>query len=91
LIRIRSGTDQKVGAVLNMTSNQGRPFIYVNEAKAMEGSFEMRVPYSTESRYECRAVSPYLIFSGNKQGVQMQNLNISEEDVLNGRIIEVAF
>jgi dolichyl-diphosphooligosaccharide--protein glycosyltransferase len=91
LIRVRSGPDQKVGAVLNMTSNQGRPFIYVNEAMAKGGSFEMRVPYSTESRYECRAVNPYLIFSGNKQGVQMQNLNVSEEDVLDGRTIEVAF
>ena len=55
------------------------------------GSFEMRVPYSTESRYGCRAISPYLVFSGNEQGVKMRNINVSEEDVLRGRTIEVAF
>ena len=91
LIRIRAGPDQKVGAVLNMTSNQGRPFIYVNEAEPKEGSFEMRVPYSTESRYECRAINPYLVFSGNKDSLKMANLNVSEEDIINGRTIELTF
>ncbi|MBN1236442.1 MAG: oligosaccharyl transferase, archaeosortase A system-associated [Methanotrichaceae archaeon] len=89
LIRIRAGPDQKVGALLNMTSNQGRPFIYVNEAKANGDSFEIRVPYSTESRYGCHAVDPYLVFSGNKDAVKMKNLNVSEEDVINGRTIEL--
>jgi oligosaccharyl transferase (archaeosortase A-associated) len=91
LIRIRACPDQKVGAVLNMTSNQGRPFIYVNEAEPKEGSFEMRVPYSTESRYECRAINPYLVFSGNKDTLKMANLNVSEEDIINGRTIELTF
>jgi dolichyl-diphosphooligosaccharide--protein glycosyltransferase len=91
LIRVRAGADQKVGAVLNMTSNQQRPFIYANEAELKDGLFEMRVAYSTESRYGCRATTPYLIFSGNEKGVQMKNLNVSEDDVLNGRTIEVAF
>lgn len=91
LIRVRAGSDQNVGAVLNMTSNQERAFIYANEATQREGSFEVRVPYSTESRYGCRAISPYLIYSGNEMGVQMQNLNVSEEDVLNGRTIEISF
>jgi dolichyl-diphosphooligosaccharide--protein glycosyltransferase len=91
LIRVRAGPDQKVGAVLNMTSNQGRPFIYVNEAEPKEGAFEMRVPYSTESRYECRAVNPYLVFSGNKDTLRMANLNVSEEDIINGRTIELTF
>jgi hypothetical protein len=31
----------------------------------------------------------YLVFSGNESGVKMKNLNVSEEDVLKGRIIEV--
>jgi len=52
-------------------------------------TFEIRVPYSTEARYGTRAVSPYLVFSGNESGVKMKNLNVSEEDVLKGRIIEV--
>jgi dolichyl-diphosphooligosaccharide--protein glycosyltransferase len=89
IIRVQAGPDQKVGALLNMTSNQGRPFNYVNEATPMGGAFEIRVPYSTENRYETHAVSPYLVFSGNENGVKMMNLNVSEEDVLKGRTIEV--
>jgi hypothetical protein len=72
-----------------MTSNQGRPFNYVNEATPYGNTFEIRVPYSTENRYGTHAVSPYLVFSGNKNGVKMLNLNVSEEDVLKGRTIEV--
>jgi oligosaccharyl transferase (archaeosortase A-associated) len=91
LIRISTGPDQKVGCVLNMTSNQNRPFIYANQAEPKDGVLQMRVPYSTEGRYECRAVDPYLVFSGNEMGVRMQSVNVSEDDVLNGRTIEVAF
>ena len=91
LIRVRTGADQKVGCVLNMTSNQDRPFIYANQATPKDGVMEMRVPYSSESRYECKAVDPYLIFSGNQMGVRMKHVNVSEDDVLNGRTIEVAF
>lgn len=91
LIKIRSGPDQNVGAILNMTSNQDRAFIYANDAFKRDGVFEVRVPYSTESRYDCHAISPYLIYSGNANGVKMQNLNVSEDDILNGRTIEMAF
>jgi len=91
LIRVRTGPDQKVGCVLNMTSNQDRPFIYANQATPKDGVMEMRVPYSTESRYECAAVDPYLIFSGNQMGVRMKHVNVSEDDVLQGRTVEVAF
>lgn len=91
LIRVRTAPDQKVGCVLNMTSNQDRPFIYANQAAPKDGVLEMRVPYSTESRYECTAVDPYLIFSGNQMGVRMKHVNVSEDDVLNGRTVEVAF
>jgi len=89
LIRVQAGPDQKVGALLNMTSNQGRAFNYVNEAAPKGGAFEIRVPYSTEARYGTHAISPYLVFSGNESGVKMVNLNVSEEDVLKGRTIEV--
>jgi len=50
---------------------------------------EIRVPYSTERRYETHALNPYLIFSGSEAGVKTQNLNVSEQDVLEGRTIEV--
>ena len=91
LIRVRTSPDQKVGAILNMTSNQGRGFTYVNEAPIKDGAFEIRVPYSTEGRYGLKPLGPYLIFSGNQQGVRTQNLNVSEQDVLEGKILEVNF
>jgi dolichyl-diphosphooligosaccharide--protein glycosyltransferase len=91
LIRVRTSPDQKVGAILNMTSNRGRGFTYVNEAVAKEDAFEIRVPYSTESRYGLKPLGPYLIFSGNQQGVKTQNLNVSERDVIEGKILEVNF
>jgi len=91
LIRVKARPGQRVGALLNMTSNQGRAFTYVNEASQNEDAFEMRVPYSTESRYETHAVSPYLIFAGNETLVNTQSLDVSERDVLGGRTIEIAF
>ena len=72
-----------------MTSNMERDFIYVNQAKRIGDAFEVRVPYSTEKRYDTRAVDPYLVFSGNESGVKIQNVEISEEDVLQGRTIEL--
>jgi len=89
LIRIKTGPEQRVGALLNMTSNQGRAFSYVNEAIPKDDALEIRVPYSTERRYETHAQSPYLIFSGSEAGVKTQNLDVSEHDVLEGKTIEV--
>ncbi|MCJ7443170.1 MAG: oligosaccharyl transferase, archaeosortase A system-associated [Methanotrichaceae archaeon] len=91
LIKVNTGSDQRVGALLNLTSNQDRDFVYVNEGSYRDGRFEIRVPYSTEDRYETHALGPYLIFSGNEKGVRMQNINITEQDILDGKIIEVNF
>ncbi|NMB85474.1 MAG: hypothetical protein GYA29_04405 [Methanothrix sp.] len=91
LIRVKASPGQRVGALLNMTSNQGRAFTYVNEASQNGDAFEMRVPYSTESRYETHAVGPYLIFAGNETGVNAQSLDVSESDVLGGNTIEIGF
>jgi dolichyl-diphosphooligosaccharide--protein glycosyltransferase len=89
LIRVRADPDKKVGALLNMTSNQGRPFVYVNEAQARNGAFEIRVPYATEKRDGCHATTPYLVFSGNKDDLKTENLEVSEQDVIQGRTIEL--
>lgn len=91
LIRVKTGPDQRVGALLNMTSNQDRSFTYINEGLLRNGSYDMRVPYSTEHRYGTHALGPYLIFSGNEQGVKMQNINVSEQDILDGNMLEVNF
>ncbi|HPS91951.1 MAG TPA: oligosaccharyl transferase, archaeosortase A system-associated [Methanothrix sp.] len=91
LIKVKTGPDQKVGALLNMTSNQRREFVYLNEGQAKGDSFEIRVPYSTEGRMGCHATGPYLIYSGNEAGAKMKNIDVSEDDVRSGRTIELAF
>jgi dolichyl-diphosphooligosaccharide--protein glycosyltransferase len=85
LIRVPNASGKKVVALLNMTSNQGRKFIYVNE-----GTSEVRVPYSTEKRYGTYAITPYLIVSGNNSTNMMrQSINVTEDDIQNGKVLEV--
>jgi len=52
-------------------------------------TFDLRVSYSTEGRYGVHAVSTYLVFAGNETGVKRLNLDVSESDVLQGKVIEV--
>ena len=85
LIRVPNAPGKKVVALLNMTSNQGRKFIYVNE-----GTSEVRVPYSTEKRYGTYAITPYLVVSGNNStNMRRQSINVTEDDVQNGKVLEV--
>lgn len=91
LIKVRANADQRVVAMLNMTSNQGRSFTYANRGQMKEGEFEIRVPYSTELRYATHAIEPYTIFCGNSKGVKTQKINVSEKDILEGNKIVVNF
>ncbi|MDD1753467.1 MAG: oligosaccharyl transferase, archaeosortase A system-associated [Methanotrichaceae archaeon] len=91
VIRIDMKPNQQAGVLLNMTTNQGRNFQYFNMVESNDSKFEIRVPYSTEDRYETHALNPYLIFLGNSDGIRIQNLEVSEEDVLEERIINVNF
>ena len=91
LIKVSAAPNQKVGALLNMTSNQGRAFQYVNEGIMYANSYEIRVPYSTEKRYDTHAVAPYLVYAGNSStDIKIKNINVTEDDVLNGRVLEVS-
>ncbi|MHC1631074.1 MAG: oligosaccharyl transferase, archaeosortase A system-associated [Methanotrichaceae archaeon] len=78
---------QPVGAILNMTSNQGRRFQYFNYGAPQNRSYEITVPYSTEDRYGTHSTDVYHVFSG---GVT-KKVEVSEEDVLKGGMIEVNF
>lgn len=91
LIRVSTGQDQRVGALLNLTSNRGRDFKYINDGLPKDGKYEIRVPYSTECSYGTRALGPYAIFSENEKGVKMKSINVSEKDVLEGKVIDVSF
>jgi asparagine N-glycosylation enzyme membrane subunit Stt3 len=89
LLRIKGGPDQKAGALLNLTSNQGRDFAYINEGSFQGGMFEIRVPYSTHGRTGTHALGPYVVFVGNEKGIQRQNVEVSEEEILSGKTIEL--
>ena len=91
LLRIHAGPGESGGALINMTSNMNRRFTYANQATRNGDALEVRVPYSTENESETHALDPYLVFSGNEDGVKIQNVQVSEEDILQGRTIDLAF
>jgi len=89
LLRIKGSPDQKAGALLNLTSNQGRNFVYVNEGSLQGDTFQVRVPYSTDRGTETHATGPYVAFVGNEKGIRKLNVEVSEEDILTGRTIDL--
>ncbi|MDI9617371.1 MAG: STT3 domain-containing protein [Methanothrix sp.] len=92
VIRGSAKDDRIVVAVLNLSSNLGRPFQYVNYAVPRNGSYEIRVPYSTEGAYGIKASGPYQIveISPATDGWgDVAFVNITEKDVLEGRILEL--
>lgn len=91
LLRIHADPGENGGALINMTSNMDRRFTYANQATRNGDTLEVRVPYSTENESETHALDPYLVFSGNENGVKIQNVQVSEEDILLGRTIDLAF
>jgi len=86
-------SDRPVGAILSVTSNQGRIFQYFTSVMPRDGRYEIIVPYSTENRSEVHSVGAYLV--GPVEEVStwgiVKEVVVSEEDVLCGRVIEVNF
>ena len=90
-----SGTtpyERPMGVILEMTSNQGRRFHYYNSAMPVDGRYEITVPYSTDGGGQIRSVGPYLVgpvedFAGGDYRI----VDLTEEDVLSGRGVEVNF
>jgi oligosaccharyl transferase (archaeosortase A-associated) len=90
VIRVTASPGQTAGVMLRMISNKGRSFQYVNKGAPKGDGYEIRVPYSTENKHDTHAVAPYLVFFGNSSGtISTKNISVSEEDVLEGRIIEM--
>jgi len=84
--------DEPMGVILEMTSNQGRRFQYFNSVMPVDGRYEIRVPYSTDERLETHSVGPYLLGPVmDIVGGEAREIEVSEEDVLNGRTIEADF
>ncbi|HOK57434.1 MAG TPA: STT3 domain-containing protein [Methanothrix sp.] len=92
VIRGRANDDRIIVAVLNLSSNLGRSFQYVNYAVPRNGSYEIRVPYSTEGAYGIKAAGPYQVVeitpSTDGWGA-VALVNITEKDVMEGRIVEL--
>ncbi len=84
--------DKPMGVILEMTSNQGRHFQYYNSAMPVDGRYELTVPYSTEEVYGTHSVGSYLLGPLQEEaGGEAKEVEVSEEDILQGRAIEVNF
>ena len=82
--------DEPIGVILDMTSNQGRRFQYFNSATPVDGRYEIVVPYSTEGTEEVHSIGPYLLGPlMDVAGGDAKEVEVREEDVLEGRTIEV--
>jgi oligosaccharyl transferase (archaeosortase A-associated) len=89
VIKIITEQNQTAELKLNLTSNQGRSFGYVNRCLPRNNTCEIRVPYSTEKKYDTHAVAPYTITSASSSGIiKRQNIIVSEEDVMRGNTVE---
>lgn len=90
-----SGTtsyEKPMGAILEMTSNQGRRFQYYNSAIPVDGRYEITVPYSTDATTGTRAMGPYIVGPVEDfVGGDFREVEVTEEDVLSGRVVEANF
>jgi len=85
--------DTEVSLATEITTNQDRKFVYQKSIIARDGYFEFFAPYSTvreekklskKTDYEVIA-TPYKLKIGDNE----REINVSEEEVLNGRIIKI--
>ncbi len=84
--------EKPMGVILEMTSNQGRRFQYFNSAMPVDGRYEVIVPYSTDLGLETHSIGPYLLGPVEDfVGGDFREVEVSEEDVLFGRVVEVNF
>ena len=90
-----SGTtpyDGPMAAALVIASNQGRRFVYSNEAMPEDGRYEITVPYSTDGEEDTRSTGPYLVGPLEDLGGEgSREVEVAEEDVALGRVVEVNF
>ncbi|MGB3943368.1 MAG: STT3 domain-containing protein [Methanothrix sp.] len=84
--------DKPMGLVLEMRSNEGRRFQYYNSVMAVDGRYEIVVPYSTMGDGATHAVGPYLLGPvEDLPGGDAREVDVRERDVLEGRTIVVDF
>lgn len=96
VIRGTAPEGKKIGVLLDVTSNQGRPFQYFSYVNSADGYYELLVPYPTASYDGIYPLGPYKVFDINHsenrlEAGKVQYVAISEEDVVKGNVIEVNF
>lgn len=74
-----------VVALLNLTTNQDRRFMYAIETEPVNGIYTLRLPYSTGDNGAVRAEGAYIIMSPEIA----KELSIDEKDVLRGSTIQL--
>ncbi|MDF0591165.1 STT3 domain-containing protein [Candidatus Methanocrinis natronophilus] len=84
--------DKPMGLILEMRSNEGRRFQYYNSVMAVDGRYEIVVPYSTEEMAGVSSIGPYLLGPVlDVAGGESKEVDVRERDVLEGRTIIVDF
>ena len=79
-------TDEDVKITVNIMTNQGRTFVYTQQAIAKNGRYEIKVPYSTRgNRYGTKSLGDYTIRNSNVSKI----VPVTELDVLEGRELVV--
>ncbi|SES95869.1 dolichyl-diphosphooligosaccharide--protein glycosyltransferase [Methanococcoides vulcani] len=75
---------------VTILTNIGRTFVY-SQSAVSDGTYSFTVPYSTqgpiegETQFDTMPVGPYKIIYGNV----VEDIDVSERDVLDGNVIEV--
>ena len=90
VIKVPSSPGMKAEATLKMITNQGRTFSYAVGGMQKANGYEIRVPYSTEKRYGTHSLGPYSVTIDIGANTRItKKVNVSEDDVLDGKIINV--
>ncbi len=74
-----------VTVYVKVKSNQGRIFTYSNVVRVVNGTYEIVVPYSQNTKWPVKAITNYTIRSGNVT----KTFSLSDEDVENGNTIRI--
>ncbi len=83
---ITGKTDGDIKLTLSVMTNQRRIFEYKRQATASNGSYEIKVPYSTQGgKYATSPMSDYIV----QNEWTAKAVSVSEQDVLEGRVLLV--
>ena len=80
-----SGNVTEVTVKVTIMTNQNRTFEYWQTVKVENGTYTAVIPYSHDSEYAVKPVTPYYFTAGDV----VKELTVSEKQVQNGEIIQL--